>query len=86
LRGVRQGKSTSTISVTHMPSFQCSLCRDTSSHPPEGRAGGVVAGITKLTVLYVTVILFRKHLGKESENTAFRVTLFGEVEVESPED
>jgi hypothetical protein len=41
------GRYTSTISVTQIPSFQCSLCRDTSSQFPKGSVTGVVAGIVK---------------------------------------
>lgn len=75
------GRYTSTISVIQIPSFQCSLWRDTSSQSPKGSVAGTVAGITKLPAAEVTKRLLRRHFGRFTVKKVFCVEVLTELEL-----
>lgn len=69
-----RGRKTSMISVTQIPLFQCSLCREVSTYDSQGRSVVLVAGITSSEASgNVIVISALRHFGRLSVKTDFPV-------------
>ena len=72
----------SVISVTHIPSFQCSLCLETSTQPV-GKDVGLVAGmIIEAPLGHETVNAFLRHLGITNEKTEVLVVVLSDIDSE----